>query len=490
MSIINSIKDAGMDIFISHHPKVLQFKREAKHLRKTHRDKSLMQCQEIIARQHSFHSWHSFNQAIKKHYAKGIENIPYIITPALEKQSDAYLVGYDINFGHYKWQDERSMRTHNCIVGEDVYKSFDIFLAIQAIEKGHEVFFINGANDNETIDLLKHKAVEYGRKDNIKIINNKKIFNHFPMSSGGLSELLFSLIDTTNMHDATTGKIITFLSSLVMALVYQRDSEKSILSLQLLKDHLNLKKYIQLLDNDLPHHILNTIKEYIKTLPHNEGLLDNSQIDITTSEVHEKLMNHIRPVIDNMINCDLFTNDVNGILISDLLNKDKSIYLLNTDSSFEQKIILSLIRTSIVYRLGRSIENYGKEVVIQKNPSIYNIFIREAIGIKGMAVMPAQSRGSGIALTFSYSSFSQMKQLLQEEFESVFANTNTKVISHNEPDIENIIASLNLPNDTFLLNKDDSVTAHPANLDYVWIIKYDVISQISFKDDHLKYLNM
>lgn len=83
-----------MDVLVACHPTVLKFKRESKSLHKDLKSKqvTLMQCQEIIAKQHGFNNYHHFLQMIKKYYTEGLESIPFIVTPKLEKNEN-FLMG-------------------------------------------------------------------------------------------------------------------------------------------------------------------------------------------------------------------------------------------------------------------------------------------------------------------------------------------------------------------------------------------------------------
>ena len=150
MSIYEEVKNIGIDLFVSYHPKVIQLKRESKALHKELKSKglSLMQCQELTAKQNGFNNWYNFIHLIKRHYQQDLDNVPFVITK--DKQATVYskekikdhtknskwlgyeennpiLLGYDINFGHYKWQNDNSMKTHQMILGESVYKKYEFW---------------------------------------------------------------------------------------------------------------------------------------------------------------------------------------------------------------------------------------------------------------------------------------------------------------------------------------------------------------------------
>lgn len=486
MSILKDIKDVGLDVFISYHPVVVRLKRESKNLHKELKPQgfSLMQCQEIIAKRHGFNNWYHFFQLIKKHYQIGLEQIPFKITTKLEK-NDHFLVGYDINFGHYKWQDDSSMRTHQLIIGQDIFKDYDMFLAMQAIEKGNEVVFINGANDPQTIQSLKYHANTYRRAEHLKIIDSnstQKFYNHFCMGSGGLTEIIISCLERDD-SDLWMGKKISFLSSLIMALVYKRDTNKSILSLELIKEYLDLNKYIELSKGDLPHHIKVAMKNYLKLLPDFNLEKPTSE---KTLEFHTFITGEINDCIDEILSLNILSNDISSIHIGRFLDRDKSIYIFNTEKPIHQKFLTSLIRQSLAKKLGSPIE--GHPQIYKGSISLYNIFLRECYLIRGMAVMPAQARSLGISMTYSYSSLSKMREILNVECDSLIANCNTKIIGAKEYDS---IDHFNVYKKEVTLNEVQwsiNIKDEKIKNDYLWIMKRNDASQVSFKKDY-SYLN-
>jgi len=486
MSILKDIKDVGLDVFTSYHPVVMKLKRESKTLHKELKSQkfSLMQCQEIIAKRYGFNNWYHFFQLIKKHYQVGLEKIPFKITTKLEK-NDHFLMGYDINFGHYKWQDESSMRTHQLIIGQDIFKDYDMFLALQAIEKGNEVIFINGNNDSQTIQSLKYHAITYRREEHLKIIDSdstQKFYNHFSMGSGGLTEIIINCLERDE-NDLWMGKKISFLSGLIMALVYKRDTDKSVLPLELIKEYLDLNKFIELSQSELPHHIKSAMKGYLKILPDFD--LENPMNE-TTLEFHKFIISKIHDFIDEILNLNILSNDINSIHIGRLLDRDKSIYIFNAEKKIHQQFLTSLIKQNFAKKLGTRLE--GQPQIYKGLVSLYNIFMRECYLTKGISIMPAQARSLGMSMTYSYFSLTKMKELLDKECASLIVNCNTKIIGakeHDSIDYFNVYKKeIILSNIEWSINiKDEKIKN-----DYVWIMKKDDVSQVSFKKDH-SYLN-
>lgn len=484
MSILQNIK---VDVLVACHPSVLKFKREAKALHKQSKSEklTLQQCQEIIAKRNGFNNYHHFIQTIKKFYVEGLESIPYVITPNLEKNEN-FLIGYDVNFGHYKWQDESSMRLQQLVIGSDIYDDYDTFLALQSIEKNKEVLFINGRPDSKLETILKNHAIKHGREKDFKIFdqNHEKIYNHFSMSSGALAEMIMSMVNI-EINELIKGKIIALLVGVIMALVYKRDSEKSVLPIEKIKQSLELHKMIELYQEDLPYHIKKAIKDYLTSLPEFTTVEDITE---TTLNQHNLLTDIVKEVLDNIISLNILSNDSNCVDMNNLLVRDKSIYLFNAPNQYEQLFLTNLLKNTIYSQLGASIESVYGNAEVKKNKSLYNIFFREISVTKGTSVILAQLRGTGYSVTFSYKSLDTMRDLLGLECFSVVANLNTKIISPNEKEVINYLKIFD--NYEVMGEKlNQHINNDNIKHNYVWVIKKDDISQVSYKKEN-SYLSI
>lgn len=485
MNILNNIK---MDVLVACHPTVLKFKRESKALHKELKSKqvTLMQCQEIIAKQHGFNNYHHFMQMIKKYYTEGLESIPFIVTPKLEKNEN-FLMGYDINFGHYKWQDESSLRSHQLVIGEHIFDDYDTFLALQAIEKNNEVLFINGRPDSKLETILKQKATQCGREKDFKVVdkNNEKIYNHFSMSSGALSELIMSLVNAETSQ-LIKGKVIALLSGIVMALIYKRDTDKTVLSIEKIKQSLELDQLIEIYKENLPYHIKKAIKDYFNILP---GFTSIESISQLTQQQHNLLTDIVKEVLDKIISLNILSNNSSAIHMDSLLHRDKSIYLFNAPDNFHQMFLTNFLKKAVYSQLGSSIEEvYGQKDKQKNNLSLYNIFFREVSVCKDTSMILAQLRGLGYSVTFSYESIDTMRNLLQLECFKIIANLNTKIIGANEKEV---IDYLKIYNNYELMSDklNEYVNTDNKKNNYVWVIKKDDIAQISYKNNNI-YLNI
>ena len=527
MSIYKEIKNVGIDLFVSYHPKVIQLKKESKVLHRELKSKglSLMQCQELTAKQNGFHNWYNFIHLIKRHYQRGLDNVPFILTTdkniptKLDYQAklnyskcftkgesdNPLLLGYDINFGHYKWQNDYSMKTHQLILGESIYKKYDVHLANQAMNNNRSLVFFNGEGDNDTLKSLVNSAIEKGRQSDLKIMNFKnssifpqyecKIKDKFLGSSGMLTEIFISMIA---LDEELKAKLILFISATIMYLVYKRDSENTDITLAKIREIIlfkNLASASQ--DKYLPSHISSSFKYYFNELSEK---INKASIDEMLAK-HEQLREPFDVVLKSLVDSNMFNNDEKSICLDSFIEKNNShIYIAQFDardkyhSEIFHKLFLNSIKSSIATALGVSLEGSVDQIEAKrnKNTNVLYVFIRSCYTPKAISVLPSQARSLGLSLSFSYSSLTKLEELSDKsETESVIANTNTKIFSTLEGDYQTITLLEKYKNEVSevsegsVLNINDSSLSININLDrrkkdYVWLVKRGYASQVSF----------
>jgi hypothetical protein len=502
MSVYKEIKNIGVDLFYSYHPKVLQLKREAKSLYKNLKSQglSLMQCQELVAKRNGFTNWYSFIHLIKKHYQQDLENIPFIITtdkitPKKDnKYSDSLkststylkdeknkpiLFGYDINFGHYKWQNDSSMRTHQLILGQSIYNKYDVYIAKQSIRNNRSVIFFNGDGDAKTLDSLIQSAKQANRLSDIKIINftkeslylhhEYKIKDIFLGSIHSGVELFYKFLDFKedywNMHG------ISLISFIIMYLVYKRDNEGMVITLDTIKEHFNLEKIKTIVQEDLPQHIKHGITNYLNS----------------SESSHEYIVKNLIKFLDELIATEMFTNDENAINLNNLIDKNKNniyIFQISPDTKIS-KFLLLILKENIDQFYNISGLNEEK-----KNSELFYIFIRSCNILPRASIMLAHARAMGLSLTLSYLNIKKLEYYSDKEnTQAIIANCNTKIFSNIEED-EQTVKLLNMSKDevsqSSILNINNenisiSIKSSDKKSNYVWLIKSKYASQISFE---------
>lgn len=446
MSVFEQIKDNDLNLFTQYHPKIIELKRKSKDLhKKLKKDKSLMQCQEIVAQENGFNNWHHFMAIIKKHYTH-INDSAFTITQKRNEQlSDEHiLIGHDINFNNYKWNDKSGSRTHTLILTPQ-YQEYNVFLMKQVIENDKKLIVMNP--NKETLDKIISHAVKNNREQDLKFINfsdeiiypqyQHYLSNTLSMGSGGLGEILISLIKRDSIvNEAILGKCISLIISVLMYMVYIREDKKIKTNFVSIKKYLNLdnilKEYYE--DSKMPPHIKFALKHYLSSLPqfNNESVI---QSKITVSE-HIKTVSFFTTALSALENSHAFKEE--GINYSKFLEpNDKSILIFkfseenNEENVLYQKFIISLIRQSLSINLGKTIEGTYSSSKSSKPPEANKyLFMLNTSLVAGVVVMPAQSKATGLCLHFSYPSIEAMEKIMKiEEIKTIIANCNTKVLT-------------------------------------------------------------
>jgi hypothetical protein len=504
MSIYSHIKNTGFDLFITYHPKVISFKREAKTLHKEMKSSglSLMQCQDLTAKQHGFQHWHHFISIIKKHYQatqldyNGRE-IPTNNTNYFELSNPNFCLGQDENFAHYVWQDENEMRAHQLIIGENIYKNYDLFLAKQAIQKKQPVLFVN-ANLETVHGLIKH-AQKYNRESDIRLINfsdapiypqfEYKINSSLNFGSGGLAEQIISLhpnLDWAN--EFVKFAYCSIFPGILMALSHKKHVQQEPVTMEKILHYLSLHNLVELSKEKFPGHITHTLHSYLNLLdPEKEHNNINFVITTNILKTHDELLLPIKTELKNLIDLNIFSPQSRSIKLDELFNHNY-IYIFYCDNpnftngSLPQFLFKS-IGNNIASGLGTSIESYDPKphVKTMKYVFLHNITIP-----LNCTMVLSQSRALNVCLTFSYPNFNNIITNNEQFYPYLFAGCYTKIIVGEEK--EAILYALknnpttNPNNDSnaeeasnnFLVvdNANFSIHLQPKNIQHpIWLIK-------------------
>lgn len=414
MTIKNIIKNTGLEIYLSYHPTILRFKREAKELHKQLKSQkvSLMQCQEIIVKRNGFNNWHHLHQELKKYYQEDLNKSNLIVSNDLEI-NQSYILGYDKIFNHYKYQSLDSSLTHRCFLGKGVAGNYDEFIAKQSIRLGCPVLFVSNKEKDENLNVFEDiitYARKIGRFQDIKKIgvNEYNLENNFNLfNASSLLEMFFNIMNDNGLNDGQKGRGINLLSLFFMYVKYkQLQDNQFILSLEKMKEIFMLEEHLQSNDPNLPQHIANARDSWIEDrVPEIETIFSNE--------------------LDRLINLNLFTFKSNSIPLNLLENKNY-IYLVSEDN-LTCKILAILLKANMGYKLGAHIEAEEYINTPKKKELPYCIFFRNISLPNGFAVVPAQARSLGISMNIVYS---ELEDILTPEFQSLIANTNLKYLSH------------------------------------------------------------
>lgn len=490
----NIFTEIKLDLFVKSHPRVNEFKRKAKELKKNkYKDLPLMTCQEIVAQLNGFNNWHHFLTMVKKSYEKELDNKEFIITKNPMLDYDHILMGHDINMNNYKWQDDSSMCTHCLIVGENLNQMYEMFVIKQLIEKNKCVYVCNQTID-ETYEII-NLAKKNKRENDLSIVDFSNNFNGNKFAikikddfssilNYELSAFLFNISSLDNHYNEyDKARILSLLSIVSLVLTHLRDSGKIKLNFFNIKDFLNLEKIKDLKQNNfLPKHIQFELNKYLSSLDSFDEKTGVSKKE-DLENFHNIIKNNISKHLDIMASNDVFNAD--GVDIEDLFSENKKIIVFNflNDNNLNklfQYLILNIFKKYIAKSLSVSISQNSKIFNQKIDKKTKYVFFRDIYLPNGFLNILAQARSLKISLFFSYKTLLKMEsQLGKEQTLSIIGNTNTKIFKDEDRNLFQNEFSQNFDS-SFYCKKNLLETYNlEKNKDYFWILKNDQEYQLN-----------
>jgi len=156
-------------------------------------------------------------------------------------------------------------------------------MAASAISGGNGLTFIDGKGDASAYRRLLRLARRYGREDDVRLLNfcdrpagAEPVTQTFNPFASGSAETLTQFV-VGMMEDATgdgamwKGRATAMFTGVMRALVHLRDAGMLDLNVGVLRDHLNLRRIIDLTDGEkypsLPEAVRHTVRSYLTSLP-------------------------------------------------------------------------------------------------------------------------------------------------------------------------------------------------------------------------------
>lgn len=338
--------------------------------------------------------------------------------------------------------------------------------ASNAVSWGSGCLFIDGKGDVNTFASFYALARRFGREDDVLVMNymtgNQDVgagggvllsntmnpFSHG--ASDTLTNMIVSLMDDVGGDGAMwKGRATAMLTGLMRALIWLRDNNRIDLNVGEIRDHMNLKRIIDLCDPskypDLPIHIRANIKSYLLSLPgfqEDKGYKQGQ----TTLDQHGYLEMQFTRILGSLADVygHIFKTPFGEIDMNDVvLNRRLLLIMLPAlEKSSDEianlgKIVVATLRGMMGSTLGSAIEGAWQDIVenrLTKSPSPF-IVILDEVGyymVDGMDLMAAQARSLGFSLVFAGQDLNAMKRISEKVFGSVLGNTRTKVLLGTE----------------------------------------------------------
>ncbi len=374
-----------------------------------------------------------------------------------------------INFKQQIWYNNSDARTHILYLGTtgsgktEGLKSF----VTSAMSWGSGFVYIDGKADTDLWSSLSALVRRFGRDDDLLVLNymtgnsdaRSPSNTMNPFSSGSasyLTQMLVSLMPEAEGDNAMwKERAVSLMSSLMPALTWKRDNQDFPVSVNSIRNYLNLNYIIQLSrDEALPEKIREGLVGYLDTLP---GYVDDAFDD----EGKEKPMGPDQPMIDTTTVRQQhgyltmqFTRALQSLgddygyifdtsaadvdMVDIVLNRRVLITLIpaleksGDETANLGKIVAASIKGMMGSTLGSTLEGDAKSIIENKPTHSATPFmvVFDEVGYytaQGMAVMAAQARSLGFCLCFSAQDLQAMEKRVKEEARSITANCNIKV---------------------------------------------------------------
>ena len=342
-----------------------------------------------------------------------------------------------------------------------------ISMAYNTLVTGSGFIYVDGKGDNGLWAKIFSVVRFLGREDDLLVINfmtggsdmsgpqakkASNTMNPFIVgSAAGLTELLVGLMDEAGGDNAMwKGRAISLISALMLALVHLREHDGLLLGVEVIRDHLLLENIQKLSKRrDLPPHILQSVKAYLRSLP---GYQENApKQSETVMDQHGYLQMQFTRILGSLADMYgyIFKTNLGEVDFFDVvLNRRILVVLLpamekSTDELANLgKIIVACLKQMMATGLGNILEGDYQDVIETKptqSPAPYMCILDEYgyYVVKGASVMPAQARSLGFCMVFAGQDYPAFKKNNNsEEAVSTIGNCNIKIFMKLEDPTE------------------------------------------------------
>lgn len=376
-----------------------------------------------------------------------------------QKAEGIVFLGNDRETKEEVWLNNSDARTHLVIFGSTGSGKSEALKSIfyNALVQGSGGVYVDGKGDISLYSGVFAMARAMGREDDILVINymtggrdvfgpkEKKLSNTLnPFtngSSGGLVELLVSLMGAGSGGDMWKGRAISLISCLMPALVYMRDNGELLLDAGVISKYLVLEEIVKLYKTrtDFPEYIRTGMKNYLVSIP--DFNMDAEKQEGKAPEqfgyqvmYFTKILSSLNDTYGFIFNSNLAEVDFNDIV----LNRRILIVLLPglEKSQDELKnlggIVVACLKQMMGSGLGSEMEGTKKEILDSRitNSPIPFMCILDEYGyyaVDGTAIAVAQSRSLGFSMIFAGQDIPSFEKGGDKEAASILANCNTKI---------------------------------------------------------------
>lgn len=522
MKLYEQLAKTGINAFLELHPTLIAFKKEAKKLYKEKKAENvtLMQCMDLVAKNHHYNNWHQIISIIKRNYVPGktLNDLykPTIITKNELENNEYLLLGQDKTTQHYHYLSGSAQRTHILIVGEDIYQSYDIWISKQAISKNNGLIFLDGDSHYQTTNAIIAHAKKNQREKEVHIINfnnakeNKEYQSLLYLNFNDICKYFLEILSPYIMGDykvknslLTQTELFSYFSLYTYFFTWSCENKNTYTNTEDVINSICYKNFIEISKReDIPENMKKTMKEYLINIDNHESFKGISFQEKVI--IHDKLTETILTPYKKMFEKykNQFSNNMENLSLYKMFKKDNKDIIIFQFPNFINSAKEDWAIAIFIDQIYKNI--YGKyfqetmdklrerneiiETWEDRNKNIKNIIFRNyPVSHNNIA---SQARGYGHSLIYSYSNISIMNRLVKNFNSEILANTNTKIISiyDNDPNVKNFI-KMNMQDVSQLMESGDNMSKIEDNAMLVFnkdIYNKNNMYQMTYKHIALK----
>ncbi|MNU37246.1 AAA-like domain protein [compost metagenome] len=370
--------------------------------------------------------------------------------------------------------DSNTIRTHTLVTGTTGAGKTAALIGFMsnAFAWGSGGIFVDGKGDINVYAAMAGLAEHYDRRDDLYVLNfmlgngdasgvarRSHRFNPFEKgSSDSLTMMLTDIFADPSTPAMWTGRAVAMLTGLMRFLCWMRDEQGQYLDAAVIRNHLNLRTFIDIAHSErfdhVPPAIRKAVASYLSSLP--SFMLDNGygQSQETLSQ-HGFLEMQLTRMLGTMADVygHIFCAGSSDIDMDDIINNRRFLLVLlpaleksHDEIAMLGKVVLASLKRMAGGRLGRDIKGSWHDVsksVAPHGPPFLCVF--DEVGyyaVDGMDLLCAQARSLNIGLIFASQDMQALFNANSRVARSILATTRTKIIMRTEswdPELDELL---------------------------------------------------
>jgi hypothetical protein len=369
--------------------------------------------------------------------------------------------------GREMWMDDGMLRRHVVVSGTTGSGKSELLLGMMAnaMAWGGGGVFVDGKGDIASYARLASAARKFGRESDFYVLNfltgnsvegdnggvaRSNTVNPFKtMAADAITQMLIETMDDAGGDGAMwRGRAVAMFTAVIRPLAWLRDSGQIDLNISEIRDHINLRRIIDLANPEaypeMPQPIRKSIKSYLMALPGYREEMGYRQSQ-TTMDQHGYLEMQWARTLGMLADVygHIFHSGDSEVDLVDVITSRRTLLVLLPvldKSSFAVealgKLVVGMVRHMAAAALGTSDVGGDKELGAMRNDSArpFLCIFDEASHYltQGMDTLVSQSRSLNIATVFGTQNLQMMLRANPKVASTIFANCGTKIIMRSE----------------------------------------------------------